>query len=293
MMKSVAEIKRPCFFPADRAARLAGPRQRERIGMNDGRAQFGPQVRIFADRNGMGRAAAADIAAAMRARLEVAATVRMIFAAAPSQSEMLASLAVAPGIDWSRVTAFHMDEYIGLPATAPQRFGLWLKAALFDRVKPGRVHLIDAAAASVDGGDAYAALLAAAPIDFVCLGIGVNGHIAFNDPGVADFDDPRDVKLADLDDVCRRQQVDDGCFAAFADVPVQAVTLTIPRLLRAERLFCVVPGATKRAAVTRALAGPIDAACPASVLRRHSGCTLYLDHDSAPADGAASRAVGG
>jgi glucosamine-6-phosphate deaminase len=253
--------------------------------MNDGRAQLGPQVRIFADRNGMGRAAAADIAAAMRERIKTAGAVRMIFAAAPSQSEMLAALAAAPGIDWSRVTAFHMDEYIGLKATAPQRFGLWLEAALFDRVKPGRVHLIDDAVAAKDGGDAYAALLAAAPIDFVCLGIGVNGHIAFNDPGVADFSDPRDVKLADLDDVCRQQQVDDGCFAAFADVPAQAVTLTIPRLMRAERLFCVVPGAAKRAAVTRALQGPLDPACPASVLRRHQACTLYLDRDSAPPAG--------
>jgi glucosamine-6-phosphate deaminase len=261
--------------------------------MNHGRTQLGPQVRLFADRSGMGRAAAADIAAAMRARLDAAGAVRMIFASAPSQSEMLASLAAAPGIDWSRVTAFHMDEYIGLPARAPQRFGLWLEAALFDRVRPGRVHLIDDVAAAVDGGDAYAGLLAAAPIDFVCLGIGVNGHIAFNDPGVADFDDPRDVKLVELDDVCRQQQVDDGCFAAFADVPAKAVTLTIPRLMRADRLFCVVPGASKRDAVARALQGPIDAAaCPASVLRRHPACTFYLDRESAPADGAAPRAAG-
>jgi glucosamine-6-phosphate deaminase len=252
--------------------------------MNGVRAQLGPEVRIFQNRATMGRAAAADIAAAMRKRLAAVGKVRMIFAAAPSQSEALAELAAEPGIDWSRVTAFHMDEYIGLPATAPQRFGLWLKAALFDRVRPGRVHLIDDARAQRDGGDAYAELLAAAPIDFVCLGIGVNSHLAFNDPGVADLDDPRDVKLVELDDVCRQQQVDDGCFACFPDVPAQAVTLTIPRLLRAERLFCVVPGQSKRAAVTRALTGRVDAACPASALRRHPACTLYLDRDSAPVD---------
>lgn len=260
----------------------AGPVQ-EHAEMSGERVQLGPQLRIFADRDGMGRAAAADIAAAMRAQIAAAGAVRMIFASAPSQSEALAALAAEPGIDWSRVTAFHMDEYIGLQPTAPQRFGLWLKAALLDRVRPGRVHLIDDVAARRDGGDAYSALLAAAPIDFVCLGIGVNGHLAFNDPGVADLDDPRDVKLVDLDDVCRQQQVDDRCFASFADVPTRAVTLTIPRLLRAGRLFCIVPGRAKRDAVGRALAGPINAACPASALRRHPACSLYLDCDSAPA----------
>jgi glucosamine-6-phosphate deaminase len=245
-------------------------------------------VRVFADRGELGRAAAADIAAAMRARLAESPALRMIFAAAPSQRETLAALAAQPDIDWSRVTAFHMDEYIGLPPDAPQRFGRWLMTVLFDRVRPGRVHLIDDVAAAGDDGAAYAALLDRAPIDVVCLGIGVNGHIAFNDPGVADLNDPHDVKRVALDDVCRRQQVDDGCFARLPDVPSHAITLTIPRLLRATRLFCIVPGPAKRAAVTRALAGPIDAACPASALRRHPRCTLYLDRDSAPSAGVAA-----
>jgi glucosamine-6-phosphate deaminase len=133
-----------------------------------------------------------------------------------------------------------------------------------------------------DAACAYAELLAARPIDIVCLGIGVNGHLAFNDPPVADFNDSAAVKIVDLDDVCRQQQVDDGCFAALADVPSQALTVTIPRLMAAERLHCVVPGQAKRPAVARALYGAIDTACPASILRTHANCTLYLDIDSAP-----------
>jgi glucosamine-6-phosphate deaminase len=128
----------------------------------------------------------------------------------------------------------------------------------------------------------YAALLGAAPIGIVCLGIGVNGHLAFNDPPVADFTDARDVKIVELDDICRRQQVDEDCFATLAAVPERAITLTIPRLLRADRLFCVVPGAHKRDAVARTLHGPITTGCPASVLRRHPDCILYLDAESDP-----------
>jgi glucosamine-6-phosphate deaminase len=207
---------------------------------------------------------------------------RMIFGAAPSQNEMLAALVAEPGIDWGRVTAFHMDEYLGLPPAAPQRFGLWLKRALFDRVPFGAVHPIAPEPDPEAGIAAYAGLLAAAPIDAVCLGIGVNGHLAFNDPPVADFADPLDVKIVELDAVCRRQQVDDGAFAREADVPRRAITLTIPRLLRADRLFCVVPGPAKRAAVRRALRDPIGEACPATALRGHPDCTLYLDKDSAP-----------
>jgi glucosamine-6-phosphate deaminase len=125
-------------------------------------------------------------------------------------------------------------------------------------------------------------LLAAAPIDIVCLGIGVNGHIAFNDPPVADFNDPLDVKTVELDAICRQQQVDDGSFARLAAVPTHAITLTIPRLLRADRLFCVVPGAQKRQAVHDTLHGPISLGCPASILRTHPACVLYLDPESDP-----------
>jgi len=241
-----------------------------------------PRVRRFGSRRAMGEAAAADIAAELRARLGRQAGVRMIFAAAPSQSDALEALVAAPGIDWHRVTAFHMDEYIGLPPRSPARFANWLEARVFSRLPFAAVHLIrpepDARAVAA----AYAAALAEATIDIVCLGIGVNGHIAFNDPPVADFNDPLDVKLVDLDEVCRQQQVDDEGFTRLADVPLQAVTLTVPRLLRAERLYCVVPGAAKRQAVRLALEGPIAESCPASILRTHQACTLYLDRESDP-----------
>jgi len=239
------------------------------------------RVESYASRDGMAAASAVAVAAAMRQLLAQQPTVRMIFAAAPSQAEMLAALADAEGIDWRRVTAFHMDEYVGLPAKAPERFATWLDRTLFDKVPFAAVHRIVPEPDPEKTVSDYAAALAAAPIDLVCLGIGVNGHIAFNDPPVADFDDPQDVKIVMLDDICRQQQVDDKCFARFEDVPATAVTLTIPRLLRAGRLFCVVPGASKRDAVREALYGPVTTACPASILRQ-TDCTLYLDAESDP-----------
>jgi glucosamine-6-phosphate deaminase len=250
--------------------------------MDASSAGEGLRVRVFPSRAEMGRAAAVDVAQELRRRLERQPKVRTIFAAAPSQSEMLAALCKEPGIDWPRVTAFHMDEYIRLKADAPQRFGLWLRRHLFDAVPFGAVRLIDSEPEAGSGARAYATLLGEAPIDIVCLGIGVNGHLAFNDPPVADFTDPLDVKIVELDEACRRQQVDDGCFPSLGQVPTHAITLTIPRLLRADRLFCVVPGPAKRGAVRRALKDPPGPACPATALRLHPDCTLYLDRDSAP-----------
>jgi glucosamine-6-phosphate deaminase len=240
------------------------------------------RIRSLATRTAMSRVAAHDIAAGIRARLAVASGVRMIFAAAPSQGDMIEALIAEPAIDWHRVTAFHMDEYIDLPAGAPQRFATWLGQRLFHRVPFAAIHPILPEPDPRIVAARYAALLEEAPIDMVCLGIGVNGHIAFNDPPVADFADPLDVKIVELDAVCRQQQVDDGCFADLAAVPERALTLTVPRLLRAEKLFCVVPGTHKRAAVRRTLHGPVSTDCPASVLRRHKGCILYLDAESDP-----------
>ncbi|MFC5233253.1 6-phosphogluconolactonase [Pseudonocardia zijingensis] len=237
-----------------------------------------PGVRSFPDRAAMGAAAAADIAEELRSRLSAQGAVRVIFAAAPSQSDMLDRLVAAPGVDWTRVTAFHMDEYIGLAADDPARFANWLDRAIFTRLPFAEVHRIDPEADPAT----YAKLLAEAPIDVVCLGIGQNGHLAFNDPPVADLDDPEDVKIVELDRTCRQQQVDDGAFPTFADVPTHAVTLTIPRLLNATRLFCVVPGAAKRQAVEQALHAPISAADPATALRTHPDVTLYLDAEADP-----------
>ena len=234
---------------------------------------------IFTTRQEMGLAAAHAAADFLRHALSQQETVRTIFAAAPSQNEMLAALREAEGIDWKRVVAFHMDEYIGLDPAAPQRFAAFLKERLFDRLPFREVHLIEP-----EGSEPvrhYETLLQASPIDLVCLGIGENGHLAFNDPPVADFNDPVWVKVVELDETCRQQQVNDGCFAAFDDVPKQAITLTIPALLSGRRLICTVPGVTKRQAVSRTLNNPISAACPATILRNHSACTLFLDRESA------------
>ncbi|MDB5324163.1 MAG: Glucosamine-6-phosphate deaminase [Phycisphaerales bacterium] len=238
------------------------------------------RVNVYADRRALGAAVGAHVAAKIKQLQAERRNLRMIFAAAPSQNEMLETLVAATGIDWSRITAFHMDEYIGLPARAPQRFGTYLRNHLFDRVKPGRVHLIDSSNSIDDECRRYGALLREEPIDIVCLGIGENGHIAFNDPPVAKFDDPDTIKPVALDDACRRQQVNDGCFPSFAAVPTHAVTLTIPTLLGGAHLFCSVPGPTKRAAVQRTLNGPISTDCPSTILRQHADCTLYADRDS-------------
>ena len=239
-------------------------------------------IATFKTRDAMGQAAAAHVAIAIRDRLARQGTVRMVFAAAPSQSEFLDALVAEAGIDWQRVIAFHMDEYLGLGKDAPERFGNWLTRHFFARLPFGAVHLIDGEAEPEHEAERYAGLLAEAPIDMVCLGIGVNGHLAFNDPPVADLNDAKQVKIVELDTVCRQQQVDDQCFADLADVPTHAITLTIPRLLNADRLFCIVPGPAKRAAVERTLYGPIGTACPASALRTHPRCNLYLDQDSTP-----------
>ncbi|QBD74636.1 glucosamine-6-phosphate deaminase [Ktedonosporobacter rubrisoli] len=239
------------------------------------------RVKIYADRRELGRAAGQDVGARLQKLLTQQPQVRMIFAAAPSQNEFLQALSRYEGLDWSRVVAFHMDEYIGLAEDAPQRFARYLSDHLFHLVRPGQVHLINSSNDITAECKRYATLLRAAPIDIVCLGIGENGHIAFNDPPVADFNDPLEVKPVALDITARQQQVNDGCFARLEDVPTHAITLTIPTLLSGKALFCMVPGPTKRAAIRQTLCGPISSACPATALRRHVNCMLYLDAASA------------
>lgn len=239
-------------------------------------------IHVAQSRSAMGQHAAADIASEIRACLTKQPGVRIIFAAAPSQSEMLAALRVEKDIDWSSVTAFHMDEYLGLSTDAPQRFGLWLRRAIFDHLPFAGVHLLLPGDNPAQAAADYAAKLNAAPIDIVCCGIGSNGHLAFNDPP-ADFTDPLTVKAVDLDLRCRQQQVDDGCFSTLSDVPTRALTITVPGLLNGHALFCTVPGALKKEAVRHTLFDPITPMCPATALRLHPRCTLYLDPDSASA----------
>lgn len=203
-----------------------------------------------------------------------------MFAAAPSQSEMLAALRDETNIEWQRITAFHMDEYIGLEPGAPQRFGNWLSRTFFDHVPLKQAHLIEPGSDPGAACTHYASLLAEAPMDLVLLGIGTNGHLAFNDPP-ADLHDPVAVKVVELDLTCRQQQVLDGCFGTLEAVPKTAITVTVPALLSGEELFCCVPGRQKAQAVRAALESPISGICPATALRTHPRCTIYLDPESA------------
>ncbi len=239
--------------------------------------------RVFRTRDEMAMAAAMYTEGIIRAILQQQDTLAMIFAAAPSQREFLRYLISSPDIPWSRITAFHMDEYLDLPPDAPQRFGNFLREAIFSRVTFREVHYIPAD--TKNNAEKlcrqYAALLCDSPADICCMGIGENGHLAFNDPPVADFQDENLVKMVKLDKSCRRQQVNDGCFATLDAVPTHAVTLTIPALMACTHLVCVVPGPTKQSAITRLLTeDAVTEANPASILRTHAGAALFLDSDS-------------
>ncbi|ANY07122.1 6-phosphogluconolactonase [Pseudonocardia sp. HH130630-07] len=243
-------------------------------------------VRVEPTAPAAGRAAGRAAAELLRRLLAGQELVRVAFAAAPSQDACLAELRAAEGIDWSRVVAFQLDDYVGLPQGGPGTFAAYLRRHVLDAVSPGTVHYMDvadgAAEAAEAGRRAYAELLSAAPLDLVLLGIGENGHLAFNDPPLADRHDPQAARLVELDHASRVQQVNDGCFAGVDDVPTRALTLTLPTLLDGRHLVCTVPGPRKRAAVTRALLGPVDAGSPASYLREHPAVELFLDRESAP-----------
>lgn len=239
-------------------------------------------VRIFENRQLMGNAAAAAVIDKVKQLLEIKAEVNIIFAAAPSQNEVLASLCISENVDWNRVNAFHMDEYIGLEADAPQGFGNFLKAKLFRKLPFKSVHYLNGQAERTDEEcERYATLLRRFPADIVCMGIGENGHIAFNDPPVADFNDKYLVKVVELDTVCRQQQVNDGCFKTLEDVPFTALTLTIPALVAPSYICCVVPGPAKADAVYNTLYKQPSEKYPSTILRKHSSCIVFLDELSA------------
>lgn len=240
------------------------------------------QVRVFPNRKDAGASAAAQAVETLRAAIERQGSARIIVASAPSQNELLAGIAGARDVDWKRVVIFHLDEYAGLPDTHPASFRNYQERLLLAHVTPAAFHGIRGESPDLAAECArYSALLAEAPIDLVCMGIGENGHIAFNDPPVADFDDPFKVKVVELDEICRRQQVNDGCFPNIDSVPRKAITLTCPTIMSGRVLVCVVPGPRKAAAVAATLRGPISTSCPASVLRTHPSATLFLDYESA------------
>jgi glucosamine-6-phosphate deaminase len=238
-------------------------------------------VHVYETREQMGAAAAAHAAERMRDLGARYGEFAMVFATGASQLETLRALVQIPNLPWDRVTGFHMDEYIGIPADHPASFRRYLRNELTSRVPLRAFHEVegdieDAAAHCT----AYAARLRAHAPRLCLLGIGENGHLAFNDPGEADFADREDVKVVTLDRACRQQQVNEGWFAALEDVPEQAITLTIPSLLRIPELILSVPGTRKAAIVRRTLEDEITPACPATILRTHANSHLYLDRES-------------
>jgi glucosamine-6-phosphate deaminase len=263
------------------ADELRGRRAAERTGarvLGCGRLR----VEVLPSRAMMGLAAARAVAEAIRGLIAREGRTAVVFASAPSQNEFLAALRQEPGIEWPKITAFHLDEYVGIDAFHPASFRRFLVDRLFAHVKVAAFHGLDGQAQDLAAEcDRYAALLREASPSLAILGIGENGHLAFIDPPVCDFAEPANVRVVELDEPCRRQQVNDGCFPSLEEVPRHALSLTIPLLMSIPRAVAIVPGPAKGAAIRSALEGPVTCACPASMLRRHRDATLFLDDDSA------------
>jgi glucosamine-6-phosphate deaminase len=237
-------------------------------------------VNVLPDAEALAAAGAADVAAVLRSAVGKRGEANAMFATGNSQLAMLDVLVALDGIPWAKVRVFHMDQYVALDPEHPASFSRYIRERVVDRVSPAPLGAHYVGTDTQAAGE-YAALLHAHPLDLCVMGIGENGHLAFNDPPVADFDDPWDVKVVELDAACRRQQVGEGHFATLDDVPTHAITVTIPALLRASQVVVVCPESRKAAAVAAALGGPVATDCPASALRRCDHARLYLDADSA------------
>lgn len=233
---------------------------------------------VLPNRVEMGKEAAREAADYVVNLLNRKQSLRCVFAAAPSQSDFLNCFFADKRIDFGRIEAFHMDEYIGLPSEDSRSFTSYLKQ-FFNDVKFKDVNFINSMTNPEEECVRYGEMLMSKPIDIVFMGIGENGHIAFNDPDVAKFDDNHIMKPVQLDLMCRNQQVNDGCFASLEQVPNIALTLTVPTLLSAEKHFCFVPGVTKAKALSDVLLGEIGEHCPATALRHKPGVMMYVDED--------------
>jgi glucosamine-6-phosphate deaminase len=242
------------------------------------------KVKIFPTRAQMGVAAAEDVSKKIAELLITRDCVNMVFAAAPSQNEFLGSLKEQE-VPWDRIHAFHMDEYVGVDKDAPRLFGNYLKERLFDQVPLREVYYINGNADNLEEEcNRYCALLERYPTDIVILGIGENTHIAFNDPHVADFRDPKMVKVVDLDERNRMQQVDPNdkaCFNDISEVPTHAITLTVPALFRASYAYAIVPGEKKADAIYHTINSEVQERYPSTILRKHKNAVLYIDEQSA------------
>jgi glucosamine-6-phosphate deaminase len=237
------------------------------------------QIKTYVDRASGGRAAAAHAAEALRAAIRRQGGARIIAATGASQFDFLEALTAAPGIDWPRVEMFHLDEYVGLPLQHPASFRKYLLERLITKTGITQFHLLDGERNAARVAERVGRELTTAPIDVAFVGIGENGHLAFNDPP-ADFDAETPYLVVTLDEACRRQQVGEGWFASIADVPAQAISMSIRQILKSREILCIVPDARKARAVKACLEGEISPMAPASILRTHPGTTIYLDRDS-------------
>jgi glucosamine-6-phosphate deaminase len=240
------------------------------------------QVRVFPSKLEASAAAAEAAAEILLSAIADRRRARMVVSTGNSQLDFIDALVLTRGLDWSAVEAFHLDEYASMAATHPASFRLWLRTRLADRIPLRAMHYLNGDAADLETEcRRYGALLGEAPIDAGFIGIGENGHIAFNDPPVADFADPVPIKIVRLDDACRRQQVGEGHFPDISSVPEKAISLTCSAIVGMTSLICCVPELRKAKAVRETINGPISTTCPASILRTHPRAQLFLDADSA------------
>jgi glucosamine-6-phosphate deaminase len=241
---------------------------------------MGMVLKVFPYKKSLGKTAATQAATAIRGAIRARGTARVVAATAASQAEFLDALVREPDIDWTRVELFHLDEYIGLPATHPGSFRKMLLELLVNKTGIKKYHLLDGDADPVEVCDRVGQALASAPVDIEFLGIGENGHIAFNDPP-ADFEIEDPYLVVNLDEACRRQQVGEAWFADISQVPKQALSMSVKQILKAKEILAVVPDTRKAQAVKACFEGEISPMAPASVLRNHPNATIYLDERSA------------
>jgi glucosamine-6-phosphate deaminase len=237
-------------------------------------------IKIFPSKTELAQNAANDAAATICETISQRGEVRILAATGASQFDFLEALTKAPGIDWKRVEMFHLDEYVGLSDEAPASFCKYLRERLIDKVGLGKYHLLNGAQAPADVIERVSAEIRKAPIDIAFAGVGENGHLAFNDPP-ADFDTEEAYMVVDLDEDCRKQQLGEGWFPTLADVPRQAISITIKQLMKAKEILCIVPDARKANAIKACFDAEVSPATPASILQRHPNATLYLDGESA------------
>jgi glucosamine-6-phosphate deaminase len=238
------------------------------------------QIKTYVDRSTMSTAAARHAAQALRAAIAAGGGARIVAATGASQFDFLEALTAAPGIDWARVEMFHLDEYVGLPIDHPASFRKYLLERLIRKTGMSRYHLLDGEQDAARVADEAGREIGRAPIDVAFVGIGENGHLAFNDPP-ADLTTDRPYLIVTLDAACRRQQVGEGWFASIEEVPSQAISMSIRQILKSREIICIVPDARKAQAVNACIDGQVSPTAPASILQTHANATIYLDRDSA------------